>query len=270
MPACLPEQLCSSGVGSCPHSSSSSARGLREQTANRRELLGRGEVDADAIAISSAVRSPGPHQRERLERLRGRAQVGDELGLPGLLDDRAVANGDRMDHVRASITSPPAHADGDRSHRGQTTSASLGKELAAVRALRGRRTQPRRRSPHGPLDRLADRRAASHWSCSSAHSPPWHLRGLAAAVAPQGRCKNRTNNTYDKLLGCVTLEGVRATSGPPGDRGCERRPLLPAPRGPRVTRTASTTWPSRWRTPAGGHARRVDRSSSPSRAVSGS
>ena len=22
-------------------------------------------------------------------------------------------------------------------------------------------------------------------------------------------CENRTNNTYDKLLGCVTLEGVR-------------------------------------------------------------
>ena len=31
----------------------------------------------------------------------------------------------------------------------------------------------------------------------------------AAAAAPAG-CANRTNNTYDKLLGCVTLEGVRA------------------------------------------------------------
>ena len=31
----------------------------------------------------------------------------------------------------------------------------------------------------------------------------------AAAVAPQG-CTSRTNNTYEKLLGCVTLEGVRA------------------------------------------------------------
>ena len=31
----------------------------------------------------------------------------------------------------------------------------------------------------------------------------------AAAVSPQA-CANRTNNTYDKLLGCVTLEGVRA------------------------------------------------------------
>src|SRR5918995_2059363 len=30
----------------------------------------------------------------------------------------------------------------------------------------------------------------------------------AASSAPPG-CDNRTNNTYDKLLGCVTLEGVR-------------------------------------------------------------
>ena len=36
------------------------------------------------------------------------------------------------------------------------------------------------------------------------------LQGTAAAaVSPQG-CTSRTNNTYDKLLGCVTLEGVRA------------------------------------------------------------
>ena len=31
----------------------------------------------------------------------------------------------------------------------------------------------------------------------------------AATSAPPG-CANRTNNTYDKLLECVTLEGVRA------------------------------------------------------------
>ncbi len=29
------------------------------------------------------------------------------------------------------------------------------------------------------------------------------------AGAPAAGCENRTNNTYDKLLGCVTLEGVR-------------------------------------------------------------
>jgi PA domain len=31
-----------------------------------------------------------------------------------------------------------------------------------------------------------------------------------AAAANRNACENRTNNTYDKLLGCVTLEGVRA------------------------------------------------------------
>jgi Zn-dependent M28 family amino/carboxypeptidase len=31
----------------------------------------------------------------------------------------------------------------------------------------------------------------------------------AAAAPPSTACENRTNNTYDKLLGCVTLEGVR-------------------------------------------------------------
>jgi Peptidase family M28/PA domain len=34
------------------------------------------------------------------------------------------------------------------------------------------------------------------------------LPGQAAAQS-RGACENRTNNTYDKLLGCVTLEGVR-------------------------------------------------------------
>jgi len=40
--------------------------------------------------------------------------------------------------------------------------------------------------------------------------------GLALALATPGSaarpttgCENRTNNTYDKLLGCVTLKGVR-------------------------------------------------------------
>ena len=33
--------------------------------------------------------------------------------------------------------------------------------------------------------------------------------GQAAAGASSTGCENRTNNTYDKLLGCVTLDGVR-------------------------------------------------------------
>jgi Zn-dependent M28 family amino/carboxypeptidase len=35
------------------------------------------------------------------------------------------------------------------------------------------------------------------------------LPGLATAAAPAKACEKRANNTYNKLLGCVTLEGVR-------------------------------------------------------------
>ena len=35
------------------------------------------------------------------------------------------------------------------------------------------------------------------------------LAAPGVAGAPAVGCENRTNNTYDKLLGCVTLEGVR-------------------------------------------------------------
>ena len=50
------------------------------------------------------------------------------------------------------------------------------------------------------------------------------LAAPGVAGAPTVGCENRTNNTYDKLLGCVTLEGVRAASGrAPGDRRRERR-----------------------------------------------
>jgi len=35
------------------------------------------------------------------------------------------------------------------------------------------------------------------------------LSGTVAARGSATACENRTNNTYDKLLGCVTLEGVR-------------------------------------------------------------
>ena len=35
------------------------------------------------------------------------------------------------------------------------------------------------------------------------------LAAPGVAGAPTVGCENRTNNTYDKLLGCVTLEGVR-------------------------------------------------------------
>src|SRR5688572_27210876 len=34
------------------------------------------------------------------------------------------------------------------------------------------------------------------------------LPGQAAAAAPPQACEKRANNTYEKLLGCVTLDGV--------------------------------------------------------------
>jgi hypothetical protein len=35
------------------------------------------------------------------------------------------------------------------------------------------------------------------------------LGAVPAGAAPAAVCMNRTNNTYDKLLECVTVEGVR-------------------------------------------------------------
>ncbi|MGH9250127.1 MAG: hypothetical protein ACRD0W_11490 [Acidimicrobiales bacterium] len=35
------------------------------------------------------------------------------------------------------------------------------------------------------------------------------IPGAAASAQPGDACDNRTNNTYQKLLECVTLEGVR-------------------------------------------------------------
>ena len=58
MPACLPEQLCCSGVGSAPHSSSSSAAGaFASRLRTAASCSGDARWDADAIAISSVVRS---------------------------------------------------------------------------------------------------------------------------------------------------------------------------------------------------------------------
>ena len=58
MPACLPEQLCCSGVGSAPHSSSSSPAGaFASRLRTAASCSGDARWDADAIAISSVVRS---------------------------------------------------------------------------------------------------------------------------------------------------------------------------------------------------------------------
>ena len=54
------------------------------------------------------------------------------------------------------------------------------------------------------------------------------MPGQAASAAPGDTCVNRANNTYQKLLECVTLEGVRAhPGGVPEDRRQQHRPGLP-------------------------------------------
>jgi hypothetical protein len=49
------------------------------------------------------------------------------------------------------------------------------------------------------------------WALSVAVAALLSAGLLPSQAAAQSRaCENRTNNTYDKLLGCVTVEGVRA------------------------------------------------------------
>ncbi len=69
----------------------------------------------------------------------------------------------------------------------------------------------------------------------------------AAVAAPKDACDNRTNNTYQKLLECVTLDGVRehqAQFQKIADSNDD--PFYPGTRAraPRATRTASTTSPA--------------------------
>ena len=99
MPACLPEQLCSSDVGVGATLELVHSRGrLVEQAADRGELLRRGEVrgggDRDLL-VGEVV--PGAHERQRLEGLGRGAEVRDEAGVARLGQDSTVLNGDRMD-----------------------------------------------------------------------------------------------------------------------------------------------------------------------------
>ena len=77
------------------------------------------------------------------------------------------------------------------------------------------------------------------------------LPGGAALAAPsQAGCESRTNNTYDKVLECVTgRRGPRAPGGAPGDRRCQRRDT--GGRHDRILPRASTTSSSGWKRPAG-------------------
>ena len=87
---------------------------LREQAAHRGELLRRGEVrrggDRDLLRRQIV---PRPHERQRLERLRGRTQERDAVRIAGLLDDRAILDDDRVHGVRRfdDGASPNDHLD---------------------------------------------------------------------------------------------------------------------------------------------------------------
>jgi Zn-dependent M28 family amino/carboxypeptidase len=47
------------------------------------------------------------------------------------------------------------------------------------------------------------------WVCIAVLLSAALLPGLASAAPPAKACEKRANNTYNKLLGCVTLDGVR-------------------------------------------------------------
>ena len=73
----------------------------------------------------------------------------------------------------------------------------------------------------------------------------------AAVAAPNNACDNRTNNTYEKLLECVTLEGVREHQAQfQRDRRQQRRPVLPRDPGGGHRRLRGQRRLRRW--PAGG------------------
>ena len=79
------------------------------------------------------------------------------------------------------------------------------------------------------------------------------LPAPAAVAAPGNACDTRANNTYHKLLECVTLEGVRehqAAFQEIADDSDDPVYPGPAPLAPRATPTASSTSPACSRTPA--------------------
>jgi hypothetical protein len=79
------------------------------------------------------------------------------------------------------------------------------------------------------------------------------LPATAAQAGPGEGCAHRVNNTYDKLLECVTLDGVREHQQALqkiADNSTD--PVYPGrvPLAPTGTRTASSTSPAYCGTPA--------------------
>ena len=78
------------------------------------------------------------------------------------------------------------------------------------------------------------------------------IPGQAASAAPRDACDVRANNSYQKLLDCVTLEGVREhleAFQKIADNSTD--PVYPGTRaaGTDGYATASTTWPACCGTP---------------------
>jgi DNA-binding transcriptional ArsR family regulator len=79
-------------------------------------MRGRGDRD---LLLREVV--PRPHERQRLQGFRRRAQVRDEGSLPGLGDERPVAHSDAVDEVARLDHTAPARLDGDRFHGASVT-----------------------------------------------------------------------------------------------------------------------------------------------------
>ena len=96
----------------------SSARGrVVEDPADDGELVRRGRVrGAEEDHLLVVEFGPCPHDGERLDRLRGRAQERHEPGIARRQLDAAVAHRDRVDDVARLDDRPARDLDDDRVH----------------------------------------------------------------------------------------------------------------------------------------------------------
>src|SRR5439155_17860096 len=108
----------------------------REQPVDRRELVRvrvvRGAGDCDQVVVELG---PGAHERQRLQRLRGGAEEGDEARVTSRREDPTVPDGDGVDAVSGLDDPTPAHGYADRLD-GQDPSSTRKSGWAGGRARR--------------------------------------------------------------------------------------------------------------------------------------
>src|SRR5207245_1417965 len=127
----------------------------REQPVDRRELVRvrvvRGAGDCDQAVVELG---PGAHERQRLQRLRGGAEEGDEARVTSRREDPTVPDGDGVDAVSGLDDPTPAHGYADRLD-GQDPSPLASRGSLAARGLRealvGAVDQPVRHAPYAIL-----------------------------------------------------------------------------------------------------------------------